>query len=1066
MHYPYVKTWTYDFEDHYGKHVSSTLNTYIEPTPTLDVLAVGEKTYLRHLEQIGDVTNTYYMRQEKECIYIYDDSQKAEHMLYDFGLSEGDEYVDPYDGVRYKVQEVSDTLMVSHEEWLNTSYQKYKVLRLCSTDGRDIQDTWIEGIGSVHYGLLRPGLHSEFIHQNLLTCDWGFESARHKFHYNLPYLKTTAVESYSLGYGKPEEDDDYPKWLYGKDLEYEFLSDTLHVTGRSAVHGGHIDYAICTQNGGKLTVSLFESQSLIEGIGQVHVDAYFPGFAEGTYTVNGKELSCKGHTSKAPDEEPDQTIENLLPESASDISIYRWAQLDGTDETKTSYMPQRFHEQLRALNGERCVLLMPTDEALKSYVDAASLDNSTNKMMVSLLWKDADFPIRTENYRYDAATGTVGGRMTGNLASLSQSATVDYLAMMLESHTIALTRPEDAEKGLNSGNCYFRAMDGSVIKVQKDGNGDLAGVQGAFQMQNEQAGLEAFNQCAIERSWHNGNFDLYKIAQPVIHSPHSVQWVLKGDGADCPFSAFYDLTCADRECLTACGFTNVEELLPYISSLEDRLNYTKDKPFTLFVPTNKAIEMEINNGLPTWQSIRSHVDAHTTSDANGKILWDSEENRQRVAKECLTLINFIKAHVMMGVEIADQLPFTRTHASALINSTGETAQLEVSGKGNEQMTVSDGEHVRTVLASKNIFTVDKVRSYPAGPISSTSARVFSYHPGVIHQIDGVLSYAKGDMSELPATIAYRPFVEEGKVWKLGRYEYGADPKESEPTHIEYQYLQGDTIIGGLQYKRCLIANDENMPAQYVGAVREDEGIVSSCIQGAADSQKIYDFTSPAGTSEWYHNWLMLTAEIYHVTLGERHVIDTETYKGCGREVSFNGKTITWLQGVGYVGLFNLPAGYCLLSCTVGDEVLYYDASLMPKDFEVKKKKLDFTHVVKAQPKAPSSKSRVKLASTMPSRERGKTIVKAPQHDTEQEGPETLKGEYSSTELFVHLNGLFGTYAITLTDEAGNEVYAKDVLTDNVLALNTDLLTYEPGSYTLTVENAYEKFVTTLNLTTD
>ncbi len=295
MHYPYVKTWTYDFEDHYGKHVCSTLNTYIEPTPTLDVLAVGEKTYLRHLEQIGDVTNTYYMRQEKECIYIYDDSQKAEHMLYDFGLSEGDEYVDPYDGVRYKVQEVSDTLMVSHEEWLNTSYQKYKVLRLCSTDGRDIQDTWIEGIGSVHYGLLRPGLHSEFIHQNLLTCDWGFESARHKFHYNLPYLKTTTVESYSLGYGKPE-DDDYPKWLYGKDLEYEFLSDTLHVTGRSAVHGGHIDYAICTQNGGKLTVSLFESQSLIQGIGQVHVDAYFPGFAEGAYTVNGKELSCKGHT--------------------------------------------------------------------------------------------------------------------------------------------------------------------------------------------------------------------------------------------------------------------------------------------------------------------------------------------------------------------------------------------------------------------------------------------------------------------------------------------------------------------------------------------------------------------------------------------------------------------------------------------------------------------------------------------------------------------------------------------------------------------------------------------------
>ena len=122
---------------------------------------------------------------------------------------------------------------------------------------------------------------------------------------------------------------------------------------------------------------------------------------------------------------------DILPESATDLSIYRWALLDGADETKPSYMPQRFYEQLSALNGERCVLLMPSDEALKSYVDAASLDNTTNKMMVSLTWKDADFSIRTENYRYDAATGTVGRRLTGALASLNQSATVDYLCHVM-----------------------------------------------------------------------------------------------------------------------------------------------------------------------------------------------------------------------------------------------------------------------------------------------------------------------------------------------------------------------------------------------------------------------------------------------------------------------------------------------------------------------------------------------------------------------------------------------------------------------------------------------------------
>ena len=223
--------------------------------------------------------------------------------------------------------------------------------------------------------------------------------------------------------------------------------------------------------------------------------------------------------AETPDEEPYQTLENLLPESASDISIYRWTLLDGTDETKTSYMPQRFCELLNTNEGGRYALLMPTDEALTSYVDAASLDGYSNPRMISILWKDGDFPIRTENYRYDAATGTVGRRLTGALASLNQSATVDYLSMMQKSHTIAFTRPEDAEKGLNSGNRYFQALDGSVIKVQKDGNGDLTGVQGAFQMQNEEAGLETFSQCAVEETWHKGNFDLYEIAQPVIHSP-------------------------------------------------------------------------------------------------------------------------------------------------------------------------------------------------------------------------------------------------------------------------------------------------------------------------------------------------------------------------------------------------------------------------------------------------------------------------------------------------------------------------------------------------------------------
>ena len=293
--------------------------------------------------------------------------------------------------------------------------------------------------------------------------------------------------------------------------------------------------------------------------------------------------------------------------------------------------------------------------------------------------------------------------------------------------------------------------------------------------------------------------------------------------------------------------------------------------------------------------------------------------------------------------------------------------------------------------------------------------------------------------------AYRPFVEEGKVWKMGWYKEGVDPTTTAPVRIECQYLQGDTIIDGLQYKRLMISEDENMPARYAGAVREDQRVVLFCPIGSTVPLRLYDFASPAGTGGRYINFFLLIDVLFEVNLGEIFVIDTETYKGCGREVRFSGQQkVTWLQGVGHMGLYSLDTSimnggsFRLLSCTMGDEVLYYDSSLMPQESEAKKKKLDFTHVIKAQPRAP-------------------------RHRARQEGDGTLKGEYSDSEMFVRLNPLMGDYTATLADASGRVVYQKTVLTDNVLALNTTLTAYGPGNYVLTLENDDEAYTATLNI---
>ncbi len=127
-----------------------------------------------------------------------------------------------------------------------------------------------------------------------------------------------------------------------------------------------------------------------------------------------------------------------------------------------------------------------------------------------------------------------------------------------------------------------------------------------------------------------------------------------------------------------------------------------------------------------------------------------------------------------------------------------------------------------------------------------------------------------------------------------------------------------------------------------------------------------------------------------------------------------------------------------MSCTVGDEVLYYDPSLIdgvtPEDSEVKKNTIDFTHVVKTRPKSPR---------------RG--VVNETGDD------EPLTGEYSLKELFVNFKPLAGPYVITICNDSGTEVYRKEVQTSNVIGLNTDISGYPKDEYTITVENDEEAY---------
>jgi hypothetical protein len=123
-----------------------------------------------------------------------------------------------------------------------------------------------------------------------------------------------------------------------------------------------------------------------------------------------------------------------------------------------------------------------------------------------------------------------------------------------------------------------------------------------------------------------------------------------------------------------------------------------------------------------------------------------------------------------------------------------------------------------------------------------------------------------------------------------------------------------------------------------------------------------------------------------------------------------------------------------MSCTVGDEVIYLNDQVAdgvtPGISDVKKRRFDFTHTTKVQPKVP--------------------------HRAGEE-QENLYGEYNDQLLDIKLNPLDDAYLVRIIDKAGQAVYEKAINAGNIVALNIDISKYPEGQYTVTIENSKETF---------
>ena len=320
-------------------------------------------------------------------------------------------------------------------------------------------------------------------------------------------------------------------------------------------------------------------------------------------------------------------------------------------------------------------------------------------------------------------------------------------------------------------------------------------------------------------------------------------------------------------------------------------------------------------------------------------------------------------------------------------------------------------------------------------------------------------------------MAYRPFVEDGKVWKVGTIP---SSPESPVQVVDYYYFDGDTIIDGKTCKQMWCQRYVNPDyADYsaltqtpslskVGAWYEEDKKVYVCREGTQGMQMLYDFSLEANDT------LMLNDYQPYYTVGPKQTGGLKGFKGVYRDIMIaqNGDyCTTWLEGVGGIDgpLRNVypeteSDPQFLMSCTVGDEVIYlndeYEDGATPEGMIALKKRFDFTHTTKLQPKAPIKRENSDASISSSEREVARPKVKVPKRSGEEQ---SLYGEYNDLQLGIHLDPLDDAYQVSITNESGKVVYEKTVNAGTIVGLSIDISAYAKGRYTVTVENSNELF---------
>ena len=469
---------------------------------------------------------------------------------------------------------------------------------------------------------------------------------------------------------------------------------------------------------------------------------------------------------------------------------------------------QKYYSTYLKAMQSRFSFFVPTDDGLGSYgyVDPMSLarGNSADQKKNWKYWRftyknvaSAVIPVRAEAYKYNIETGqnpetdqrqTIGGN-AANVSEPNAQLTINgsgkikkaLLIDMLDQHIVVHdTDDEDNDKGVNGKRTYFLSRTGAPVYVKYKGdvanNGVGMLVDGGYQLQlqrDEYANdhdcevIEGYDMSANEKNGYYGNGMTYLLNRPMQPTTKSVYAVMSEQGDK--FSKFFELCKANfsADQLILAGFQTEEmktdktlwasEQKKYRIFTDEGVNPSNNEMlvrffnnyrYTVYVPTNEAVDAAKAKGLMSYDEIVEWMEAHregATEETEGTL---SPENQEKAQAMITMLINFLKYHfqdqslfvdhVTTKLDNDDNADGKKYQTSCIDNIKNIYLSLHVMQSDNA-ITVTDntGEKVH-VIAPNNLMARDMDFD---GATSGGASSIKNSSYVVLHQVDKVLNFA-------------------------------------------------------------------------------------------------------------------------------------------------------------------------------------------------------------------------------------------------------------------------------------------------------------------------------------